>query len=99
MKILITGGAGFIGSHLADKLLKECILAKTQDEALANILYIGVRFGGGPYFPTWYRWGYGWNYRRSYASLTKEEKEMVKLRLDEYNRKNDNASDTLKGKK
>ena len=83
---------------LADKLFKKCILEKTQNEALADMMYIGVRFGGGPYFPTWYRWGYGWNYRRGYAPLTKEEKDMVKLRLDEYNRKNDNASDTLKGK-
>jgi len=53
----------------ADKLFKECILSKTQDEVLTNTMYVGVRFGGNPYFPTWYRWGYGWNYQRGYAPL------------------------------
>ena len=72
---------------LADKLFKECILSKTQDETLANMMYIGVRFGGSPYFPTWYRWGYGWNYRRGYAPLTKEEKEIVQMMLKEYKQK------------
>jgi hypothetical protein len=47
-------------------------------------MYIGVRFGGSPYFPTWYRWGYGWNYQRGYAPLTDEEKEMVRVLLEKY---------------
>lgn len=68
----------------ADKMLKECILTKTNDEDLANMMYVGVRFGGSPYFPTWYRWGYGWNYHRGYDPLTDEEKKMVQIRLAEY---------------
>lgn len=73
--------------ELADKLFKECILSKTQDEALANMMYIGVRFGGSPYFPTWYPWGYGWNYWRGYAPLTKEKKKMVQVMLQEFKQK------------
>ena len=71
----------------ADKLFKECILKRTQDKTLANLMYVGVRFGGSPYFPTWYRWGYGWNYQRGYAPLTPEEREMVRDKLDEYSAK------------
>ncbi|MEJ2545710.1 MAG: hypothetical protein P8Y99_16725 [Calditrichaceae bacterium] len=68
----------------ADSLFKECILARTQNESLAEMMYLGVRLGGSPYFPTWYRWGYGWNYRRGYAPLTSEEKEMAQKILKEY---------------
>ena len=68
----------------ADSIFKACILAKTQDSALAEMMYVGVRLGGSPYFPTWYRWGYGWNYSRGYAPLTTEEKEMVQKMLKEY---------------
>ena len=77
----------------ADKLLKQCILDKTQDTALANMMYIGVRFGGSPYFPTWYRWGYGWNYQRGYAPLTSEEEELVSLRIAEVK---NTVNDSLK---
>ncbi|MBN1407854.1 MAG: hypothetical protein JW956_08700 [Calditrichaceae bacterium] len=68
----------------ADSLFKVCILVKTQDEPLAEMMYLGVRLGGSPYFPTWYRWGYGWNYQRGYAPLTKEEKKIVQKLLDDY---------------
>jgi len=69
---------------LADKRFKDCILEKTQDKTLADMMYIGVRFGGSPNFPTWYRWGYGWNYRRNYAPLSEAEKEMARILMDEY---------------
>ena len=33
----------------------------------------GVRIGGSPYFPTSYRWGYGWPYPRGYQDLSEDE--------------------------
>lgn len=62
----------------ADRELKACVLAKTSNEKLADVMFAGVRTGGGPYFYTHYRWGYGWPYGRGYAPLTPEEKEMAK---------------------
>lgn len=46
----------------ADSALGDCILARTRDSTLARAVYLGTRAGGSPYFPTWYRWGYGWPY-------------------------------------
>lgn len=57
----------------ADLRLRDCILAKTGDAALADLVFEGVRGGGAPVFPTWYRWGYGWPYGRGYQPLTPEE--------------------------
>jgi hypothetical protein len=57
----------------ADKELSAWVLRVTGDKALAELMYAGVRSGGGPYFFTTYRWGYGWPYGRGYAELTKEE--------------------------
>lgn len=68
----------------ADSLFKECVLEKTGDKKLAELMYRGVRFGGSPNFPTWYRWGYGWNYMRDYKPLTEEEIKIVQQRLTEY---------------
>lgn len=43
----------------------------------------GVRIGGSPYFPTPFRWGYGWAYSRGYAPLTELELKTVERVLSE----------------
>ena len=50
-------------------------------------MYKAVRTGGEPYFPTWYRWGYGWPIGRGYRALSPAEEQMVKSKLREYERK------------
>lgn len=69
---------------LADNALKECVLEKTGNEQLAEMMYLGVRVGGSPYFYNWYRWGYGWGYERKYKKLTPEEEKIVKKKLARY---------------
>jgi hypothetical protein len=61
----------------ADSALRACVLEATGDEVLATLMYDGVRVGGHPAFPTWYRWGYGWPYERGYAPLTAGEQGQV----------------------
>ena len=68
----------------ADKQLRDCVLQKTGNQALADAMYQGVRFGGSPYFYNWYRWGYGWSYERKYQKLTLEEQRLVSDKLFEY---------------
>jgi len=70
----------------ADAALRDCVLARTGDKALAETMYLGVRAGGHPVFPNWYRWAYGWNYGRGYRPLNDEELAMVRVKLDEYQR-------------
>ena len=69
---------------VADAALRSCVLERTGDTALAETMYLGVRAGGHPVFPTWYRWGYGWSYGRGYAPLIDDERKQVKLMLDGY---------------
>jgi hypothetical protein len=71
----------------ADETLRDCILDRTRNKALAALMYDGVRTGGHPAFPNWYRWAYGWSYGRGYQALTKEEQQQAKEKLDEYFRK------------
>ena len=68
----------------ADLALRECILEKTGNQELAELMYAGVRFGGSPYFYNWYRWGYGWSYDRKYAPLSENEREMADAKLKKY---------------
>lgn len=68
----------------ADIALRECILEKTGNRELAELMYEGVRFGGSPYFYNWYRWGYGWSYDRKYQALTPEEEAMAEEKLKQY---------------
>ena len=68
----------------ADKSLKQCVLDKTGNEALAHIMYEGVRFGGSPYFYNWYRWGYGWSFERKYQSLSEHEEKQAEILLTKY---------------
>ncbi len=68
----------------ADAKLRECVLERTRDKALAEVMYAGVRAGGHPVFPAWYRWGYGWKYGRGYRPLTQQEERQVRGKLDDY---------------
>jgi len=77
------GGAKADRRH-ADEMLRDCVLERTGSKALADLMYDGVRAGGHPAFPTWYRWGYGWNYGKDYAPLTEQENQRVREKLDAY---------------
>ncbi len=72
----------------ADIELKQCVLQKTGDKTLANLMYEGVRLGGSPYFYNWYRWGYGWSYldngRNKYQALTEAEQQQAKFLIKQY---------------
>lgn len=70
----------------ADEALRDCVLQRTGDKTLAETMYIGVRAGGHPVFPTWYRWAYGWSYGRGYQPLTAKERALVEKRKEEYSR-------------
>lgn len=65
----------------ADQELQQCVAKATGDKKLAELMFLGVRTGGGPYFFTPYRWGYGWPYGRRYEPLSSaEEAEADRLR-------------------
>jgi len=68
----------------ADLAFKECVLKKTGNAELAEIMYQAVRVGGSPYFPTWYRWGYGWPVGRGYQKLSEQELLLVDQKLAKY---------------
>ena len=73
----------------ADLVLKQCVLDKSGDPILADVMFNGVRFGGSPYFYNWYRWGYGWSYTRKYEALTQQENALADKLMQEYLAKND----------
>lgn len=64
------------GRLAADEQLQQCV-AKVGEPQIAKLMLMGVRAGGSPYFPTSFRWGYGWSYPRFYKPLTTEEKRQI----------------------
>lgn len=68
----------------ADARLRDCVLSKTDNAALAEAMYHGVRVGGSPYFYNWYRWGYGWPFDRGYQPLSEAEQQTAARLLEEY---------------
>lgn len=68
----------------ADLKLKRCVAAATGNDALAAMMYEGVRLGGSPYFYNWYRWGYGWSFERKYQPLTEAEQQSAARLLSDY---------------
>ena len=60
----------------ADQALQQCV-AQVADPKLAKLMLAGVRVGGSPYWPTSFRWGYGWNYPRAYGPLNPSELKQV----------------------
>ena len=68
----------------ADEALRACVERNTQNRALADLMFAGVRAGGGPYFYTSYRWGYEWNYGRNYQPLSPTEQTAADAAQAEY---------------
>lgn len=60
----------------ADARLQQCV-TKMGAPQTAELMSKGVRVGGSPYWPTPFRWGYGWPYGRGYKALTAEEQAQV----------------------
>lgn len=75
-------GGTFGERREADRELQQCV-EEIQDPVLARLMRGGVRVGGSPYWPTSYRWGYGWPYGRGYSPLSEEEQALADRLLDE----------------
>jgi hypothetical protein len=61
----------------ADLDLRACVNS-VGEPAVAQLMLAGVRVGGSPWWPTSFRWGYGWPYTHGYSALTQEELEQIK---------------------
>jgi len=64
----------------ADRALRVCVASVGEPE-VAAIMLAGVRVGGSPWWPTTFRWGYGWEWLRGYRALTPEEKAVIETAL------------------
>ena len=53
----------------ADLALRTCVASKGEN-TLSWLMLAGVNFGGSPFWPTTFRWGYGWPYSRGYQTLS-----------------------------
>ncbi|TJY61178.1 hypothetical protein E4T66_10300 [Sinimarinibacterium sp. CAU 1509] len=87
------GGTATQRRH-ADVALRDCVLAHTGRQHLADLMFRGVRIGGSPLLPTPFRWGYGWRYGRGYAPLTPDEQRMADEKHAEYSLKRSEAACT-----
>jgi hypothetical protein len=61
----------------ADEDLRRCV-ARVGEPEIGRVMLAGVRVGGSPYWPTEFRWGYGWPWPRGYGALSDEEREQVR---------------------
>ena len=70
-------GGSYNDRLIADKKLQACV-AEVGRKKTAALMLAGVRVGGSPFWPTSFRWGYGWSYPRFYKPLSESELELVK---------------------
>lgn len=66
-------GGDYAQRLAADVELRQCVAALGQ-QSVAGIMLLGVRVGGSPWWPTKFRWGYGWPYLRGYKPLSEKER-------------------------
>lgn len=64
----------------ADEALRVCV-AEVGKPEVALLMLAGVRVGGSPFWPTQFRWGYGWSYFKPYGELSVSEQAQVKKLL------------------
>jgi hypothetical protein len=73
-------GGGSEQRRIADIELRDCVAA-VGEETIANLMLAGVRVGGSPWWPTSFRWAYGWPYLRGYQQISSEEQPMVDAKV------------------
>jgi hypothetical protein len=78
----------------ADKALQSCV-AQAGEDQIADVMLAGVRVGGSPYWPTPFRWGYGWSFGRGYKPLTTEERGLIQAQLKQLQLLLESLSQTL----
>lgn len=61
----------------SDKALNVCV-SQVGEPEIALLMLAGVRVGGSPFFPTKFRWGYGWPYPKFYGELSQKELEQIR---------------------
>jgi hypothetical protein len=62
----------------ADRALRECV-AEKKGEAFGALMEAGVRVGGHPVVPMYFRWGYGHEYDASYPPVSAPETPLPEL--------------------
>ena len=67
----------------ADVALKQCVESVGKPR-IAEMMLAGVRVGGSPYWPTKFRWGYGWEYPKGYGQLSTQEKQQATEAWNSY---------------
>lgn len=75
-------GGSYADRQAADEAMQECV-ADVEAPEVAKLMWVGVRLGGSPFFPTSYRWGYGWRYVRGYKPLDEAEKQQIMATIDQ----------------
>ena len=73
-------GGTYDERRAADAALRRCV-SNVGEPGIAALMLAGVRVGGSPYWPTRFRWGYGWSWPRGYGALTPAEREQVQKAL------------------
>lgn len=56
----------------ADQTLRACVASKGET-TISWLMLAGVNLGGSPFWPTSFRWGFGWPYLRGYQELSATE--------------------------
>ena len=69
-------GGTYAQRRAADEALESCV-ADVGEPEVAALMLTGVRVGGSPFWPTQFRWGYGWPYPRFYGPLDEEEQAQI----------------------
>jgi hypothetical protein len=73
-------GGTYRDRRKADEELRRCV-ANVGEPGIAALMLAGARVGGSPYWPTRFRWGYGWPWPRGYRALTPAERDQVQQAL------------------
>ena len=65
----------------ADQAIEACV-TQAQGPGMGQYIYTNVRWGGSPFWPSYYRWGYGWDYwyglkPRGYKTPSAEEQAQI----------------------